>query len=145
MVWMAVNRTEWRVMGGRQSSQGTSNGENTTASSESANVAVEENRMDRNSTGTSSSSRDSSNVDVSQAHSQRRGEASSHSVRVAGRSSRPSSSYAEGARSVRERVRILPTATMYSSSAPTTNQPLDIGLLLGFRDVSIASMRKLQV
>ena len=46
---------------------------------------------------------------------------------------------------MRERVRILPTPTTYSSSAPATNQPLDIGLLLGFREVAIASKRKFHV
>ena len=131
-------------MGGRQSSQGSTSSGNTRQSAEQASTSVEESRVDRNSTGTNTS-RDSSNVDVSRtdqlhgrAHGERRREGpSSQSLRVAGRSSRPSSSYAEGARSVRERVRILPTPTTYSSSAPATNQPLDISLLLGFRNVSI--------
>ena len=128
-------------MGGRQSSQGGGNGGSTTVATRQATVSVEENREDRNSTGTNAS-RDSSNVDVSrtdQPHGERRLEASYHSLRVVGRSSRPSSSYAEGARSVRERVRILPNPTTYSSSAPATNAPLDISLLLGFRDAAITS------
>ena len=128
-------------MGGRQSSQGGTNGGSTAVSTGQAGVPAEESRVDRNSTGTNAS-RDSSNVDVSrteQPHGERRHEASSHSLRVVGRSSRPSSSYAEGGRSVRERVRLLPTPATYSSSAPATNQPLDIGLLLGFRDVAITS------
>lgn len=133
-------------MGGRQSSQG-SNGGDTTVSPRQASMPVQESRADRNSTGTNAS-RDSSNVDVSrtdQPHGERRHEASSHSLRVVGRSSRPSSSYAEGGRSVRERARILPTPNTYSSSAPATNQPLDIGLLLGFRDVAITSKRKFRI
>ena len=133
-------------MGGRQSSQGGTDGGSTTVSRQ-ASVPAQENRADRNSTGTNTS-RDSSNVDVSrtdQPHGERGHEASSHSLRVVGRSSRPSSSYAEGGRSVRERVRILPTPTTYSSSAPATNQPLDISLLLGFRDVAITSKRKFRV
>ena len=138
-------------MGGRQSSQGGTNGGSTTVSTRQASVPAQESRADRNSTGTNASSeasRDSSNVDVSrtdQPHGERRHEASSHSLRVVGRSSRPSSSYAEGGRSVRERVRILPTPTTYSSSAPATNPPLDISLLLGFRDVAITSKRKSRV
>lgn len=130
-------------MGGRQSSQGNSNSGSTSVSTGQASGPVEESRADRNSTGTNAS-RDSSNVDVSrtadQPHGERRREGPSHSLRVAGRSSRPSSSYAEGARSARERVRILPTPTTYSSSAPATNPPLDIGLLLGFRNVSIGNV-----
>ena len=147
MVGVAVNRVKWEVMGGRQSSQGGTSTGNTRQSTGQASVPVEESRADRNSTGTNTS-RDSSNVDVSrtdQPHGRPVGErrregSSSHSLRVTGRSSRPSSSYAEGARSVRERVRILPTPTTYSSSAPSTNQPLDISLLLGFRNVSISNV-----
>ena len=134
-------------MGGRQSSQGSSNGGGTAVTTRQASVPAQaqESRVDRNSTGTNAS-RDSSNVDVSrtdQPHGERRYEASS--LRVVGRSSRPSSSYAEGGRSVRERVRILPTPNTYSSSAPATNRPLDISLLLGFRDVAITSKRKFRV
>lgn len=126
-------------MGGRQSN---SNSGSTRVSNGRASVPAEESRADRSSTGTNTS-RDSSNVDVSrtadQPHRERIREASSHSLRVTGRSSRPNSSYAEGARAARERVRILPTPNTYSSSAPATNPPLDIGLLLGFRNVTITS------
>ena len=138
-------------MGGRQSNPGNgSNSGNARVSTGRANVPVEESRADRNSTGTNASSRDASNVDVSrtdhQAQGERRRVASSHSLRVAGRSSRPSSSYAEGGRSVRGRVRYLPNPTTYSSSAPTANTPpLDISLLLGFHNLSVSMTSKHKV
>ena len=130
-------------MGGRQSSQAGNNGGSRTVATGQASGPVEESRADRNSTGTNAS-RDSSNADVSrttdQPHSENRRDSSSNHFRVAGRSSRPSSSYAESARSLRERVRILPVPTTYSSSAPATNPPLDISFLLGFRNVSIGNV-----
>jgi len=118
-------------MGGRQSSSGSGRESSTQV------VPVPERTPNRNSSGTA---RDSSRAEQprEQPRTERRHESTASSLRAT-RTSRPASSYAEGSRSTRERVRVVPHSNTYSSSAPPSNNPpLDIGLLLGgLRDMAV--------
>ena len=118
-------------MGGRQSSSSSGR-----ESSSTQAVPVPEQATNRNSTGTATRTVD---VNTDQPRDQpRRHENTASSLRVS-RTSRPTSSYAEGSRSMRERARVAPHSNTYSSSAPARNNPpLDIGLLLGgLRDMAV--------